>query len=328
VVFDKTGTITTGNLTVVQVKTYGGSTTTLIQTLLGLLDSVNHPVSRAVLEWAKEKASDYEGGLQPTEMLSVDNNIAEGVSGITKGDCIPVRAGNPKWLGVHALDSDFSVLCVTINNEHVATFRLKDRIRNTAKPVIENLQSQGIAVHMLSGDSQGAVNAVAFALGIASPNVAGGQRPADKRKYIQDLQDAHKIVMFVGDGTNDAVALKQADVGVHLQHPAGCDVAKSAADIVLMNPQSLQDLLTMLDISHAAYRRIVLNFVWSAVYNIVAVLMAAGAFVKVRIAPEWAGLGELVSVLPVVSIAFQMRWRAYGRAYRGKEWNGLEELVY
>jgi hypothetical protein len=82
----------------------------------------------------------------------------------------------------------------------------------------------------------------------------------------------------------------------------------------------LHDVLILLDISRAAYRRIMINFGWSALYNLVAVLLAAGAFVKagdkVRIKPQWAGLGELVSVLPVVLIAFQMRWRNYGSPYR------------
>jgi heavy metal translocating P-type ATPase len=325
VVFDKTGTITTGHLTVVQVKTYGGSMNALVQTLLGLLDGVNHPGSAAVYAWAQRKAMENEeGSLHPVEMLRVNNNLADGVEGVTKSN-IAVRAGNPKWLGVNALESDHTLLCVTIAGEHTATFRLKDRIRHTARPVIKRLQDQGIAVHMLSGDNQGAVNAVGFTLGITPSHVEGSQRPSDKQKYIEYLQDNGRTVMFVGDGTNDAVALKQADVGVHLQH--GCDIAKSAADIVLMNPQ-LHDLLTMLDISRAAYRRIVLNFVWSAAYNIVAILMAAGAFVKVRIEPAYAGLGELVSVLPVVLIAFQMRWRRYGREYRKKEWNNLKEVVF
>jgi Cu2+-exporting ATPase len=78
--------------------------------------------------------------------------------------------------------------------------------------------------------------------------------------------------------------------------------------------------LILLDISGAAYRRIILNFSWSALYNLLAILLAAGAFVKagnqIRIRPQWAGLGELVSVLPVVLIAFQMRWRNYGKSYR------------
>ena len=243
VVFDKTGTITVGHPTVVQVKMYSGSMTALVQTLLGLLDGVKHPVSVAVFEWAKNKAiENREGPLKPAEMLSVNNNLADGVEGVTKSN-IAVRAGNPKWLGVHTLESDHTLLCVTIAGEHTATFRLKDRIRHTALPVIKRLQDDGIAVHMLSGDNQGAVNAVAFALGITPSHVEGAQRPSDKQKYIQYLQDNGKTVLFVGDGTNDAVALKQADVGVHLQH--GCDIAKSAADIVLMNPQ-LHDLLTML----------------------------------------------------------------------------------
>ncbi|KAF2689971.1 heavy metal translocatin [Lentithecium fluviatile CBS 122367] len=325
VVFDKTGTLTTGHLTVIQVKTYHGSSTDLVRILLGLMKNVKHPVSVAVYEWAKKKAIEHESGtLQPVEMLTVNNNIADGVEGKTVNG-VTVRAGNPKWLGVHLLEADHTLLCVTIGGIHQATFRLKDRIRNTAKPVVKYLQDQDIAVHMLSGDNQGAVNAVAFTLGIAPSHAQGSQRPADKQRYIQYLQDNGNTVMFVGDGTNDAVALKQADVGVHLQH--GCDVAKSAADIVLMNPQ-LHDLLTMLDISRAAYRRIILNFVWSALYNVVAILMAAGAFVKIRIDPAYAGLGELVSVLPVVLIAFQMKWRRYGREYRKKEWESLDELEY
>jgi heavy metal translocating P-type ATPase len=324
VVFDKTGTLTTGHLTVMQVKIYEGSSTELVQILLGLLNGVKHPVSAAVFEWAKKKAmKDESGALQAAEMLNVNNDIGDGVAGVTQSG-LAVRAGNPKWLGVHALESDYTLLCVTIKGEHRATFRLKDRIRHTAKPVVEYLKDQGTVVHMLSGDNQGAANAVAFALGITPTHVQGSQRPADKQRYLQHLQDEGKTVMFVGDGTNDAVALKQADVGVHLQH--GCDIAKSAADIVLMNLQ-LHDLLTLLDISRATYRRIVLNFVWSALYNVIAVLMAAGAFVKVRINPAYAGLGELVSVLPVVLIAFQMKWREYGREYR-KEWNVLEDLAY
>ena len=69
-----------------------------------------------------------------------------------------------------------------------------------------------------------------------------------------------------------------------------------------------------------------LNFAWSAVYNVGAILLAAGAFVKVRLDPAYAGLGELVSVLPVVLFAFQMRWRRYGRVYRKREWD--DEVVY
>ena len=111
--------------------------------------------------------------------------------------------------------------------------------------------------------------------------------------------------MFCGDGTNDAVALARATIGVHMNE--GTDVAQSAADVVLMRP-SLAGILTMMDASRKSVSRIKFNFIWSFVYNTLAVLLAAGAFVNARIPPEFAGLGELVSVLPVIFAAVLLRW--------------------
>ena len=111
--------------------------------------------------------------------------------------------------------------------------------------------------------------------------------------------------MFVGDGTIDAVALAQATIGVHINE--GTDVAQSAADVVLMRP-SLSGILGIVRVSRKAMRRIAFNFAWSFVYNLFAILLAAGAFVRARIPPEFAGLGELVSVLPVIAAAVLLRW--------------------
>ena len=130
--------------------------------------------------------------------------------------------------------------------------------------------------------------------------------PLDKQEYLKNLMtDEDKIVVFCGDGTNDAVALAQADIGVHMN--SGSDVAQTAADVVLMRPY-LGGILVLLDLSKAAFHRIVFNFAWSFVYNLFAILLAAGAFVNARIPPQYAGLGEIVSVLPVILIALQLRW--------------------
>jgi Cu2+-exporting ATPase len=205
----------------------------------------------------------------------------------------------------------------TYDGDLRASFELMDHPRPGAEMVIQKLLARGIKVHMLSGDTAGAVTSIANRLYIPEGNTKACCKPEGKMNYVRDLQTPGKVVMFVGDGTNDSVALKQAHVGVHLNQ--GSDIAKSAADVVLMTTR-LHDILILLDISFAAYRRILLNFSWSALYNVVAILLAAGALVKlgdqIRIKPQWAGVGELASVLPVVLIAFQMRWRDYGKNYR------------
>jgi Cu2+-exporting ATPase len=113
------------------------------------------------------------------------------------------------------------------------------------------------------------------------------------------------VVVFCGDGTNDAVALAQATIGVHMNE--GTDIAQSAADVVLMRP-ALGGILIMLNASRKSVNRIKFNFAWSFLYNTFAILLAAGAFVNARIPPEFAGLGELVSVLPVIAAAVLLRW--------------------
>jgi Cu2+-exporting ATPase len=128
----------------------------------------------------------------------------------------------------------------------------------------------------------------------AAAGAAGGKK---KRR-----SKAAAVTLFCGDGADDAVALAQATVGVHIN--ATSDMAPRAADAALLRPS----LAGVLDLSRAAVRRIAFNFAWSFTYNLFAILLAAGAFVRARIRPEFAGLDKLVSMLSVILIALQLRW--------------------
>lgn len=165
---------------------------------------------------------------------------------------------------------------------------------------------RNINVHLVSGDQTLAVQSVARAVGIPEENVAAERTPLEKCDYIASImEDGSRYVMFCGDGTNDAVAVAQANVGVQIGGSlGGSNVTQAAANAVLLN--GLEGIFFLLNVSRAGFNRMAFNFVWSAVYNVLAITMASGAWVKFRIPPTYAGLGEFISVLPVIAASLTM----------------------
>ncbi|CAL1715297.1 unnamed protein product [Somion occarium] len=310
VVFDKTGTLTKGQLTVVESTLLNESETDVCSAILSLTSSSKHPVARAVAEKLQS-----EKFISSTEVGNVEVLVGKGIIGSWKGEAI--SGGNARWLGVEQdphvqpfIAKGLTTFCVTYHGQLLAVFALSDALRPETPTVISKLLARGIEVSILSGDHPAAVNHIATELGISSENVRAGCLPVDKQAYIRELTKGGRKVLFCGDGTNDAIALAQADIGVHMHEETGSGAgiaASSAADVVLIRP-SLSGILTLMELSKVVNRRIVLNFAWSAVYNLVAILFAAGAFVGARIAPAYAGLGEVVSVVPVVLVAIQLKW--------------------
>lgn len=317
IVLDKTGTLTEGKLAVVAEQYVEEASMPLF---LGLIGDNKHPVSVAVASHLRAK------GITATSVSGVKSLTGKGVQATVNGQT--VQAGNSRWLGLSTNPQVQSILaqnrtafCFAIDGKLAAVFGLADSLRPDALDVVSRLQKDGVSVHIVSGDDDGPVSSVAGTLGIPACNTRARSSPADKQQYIQDLlaggtnrhgkaKKRQSIVVFCGDGTNDAVALAQATIGVHMNHSSGSDVAQSAADVVLVRP-ALGGLLSMIRTSKVSVRRILFNFGWSFVYNIFAVLLAAGAFMQagdVRIPPEFAGLGELVSVLPVIAAAVLLRW--------------------
>jgi heavy metal translocating P-type ATPase len=314
VVFDKTGTLTQGKLAVAR-EAYLNTSQNTKTLLLGLIGSSKHPVSVAV---ANHLEAD---GIVATTLSDPKSVVGRGVEGTFAGRAL--RAGNSRWLNQSEhpvvatfLSQGYTVFCFTMSDSIAAVFGLEDSLRADALSTVTKLQQADISVHILSGDDDGVVRAIASQLNVRNSNVRSRCAPADKQAYVKNLlavpshQDLRKkckepVVIFCGDGTNDAIALAQATIGVHLNE--GTDVAKSAADVVLMRP-SLSGILVAMAVSRKSMHRVAFNFAWSFVYNLFAILIAAGAFVHARIPPQYAGLGELVSVLPVVAAGVQLKW--------------------
>jgi len=305
VVFDKTSTLTQGKPSVAREVYKTDDPESAKSLLLGLVSGIKHPISAAIAAHLNAQ------GVSASAVSDQKALTGKGVEGTASG--FTIRAGNSHWLNVSSSPSVQSVLaqgytafCFTINDSLKAVFALEDALRPDTAATIQALHKRGISVHVVSGDDDGVVRSVATSLNIPCSNTRSHCDPVGKRAYVQNLlsqtspsnKPKKPIVMFCGDGTNDAVALAQATIGVHMNE--GTDVAKSAADVVLTRP-SLTGVLIAITISKKASNRIKFNFAWSFVYNLFAILLGAGVFVKTRIPPEFAGLGELVSVLPVIA---------------------------
>ncbi|KAF2252808.1 copper-translocating P-type ATPase [Trematosphaeria pertusa] len=313
-VFDKTGTLTRGELSVSQEEYFADDAEVAKSLLLGLVGGIKHPVSTAIATHLKTS------GVSASSVADPQALAGKGVEGRCSGQTL--RAGNSRWLGLSShptvqsvLSQGLTAFCFTTDGTLNAVYGLEDSLRPDSLATVSKLHEAGVSVHILSGDDDGAVRAVASQLQIPDTKVRSRCTPADKQAYIRTLLESSTtsnaknrkpVVVFCGDGTNDAVALAQATIGIHMS--TGTDVAKSAADVILMRP-SLSGILTMIAVSKLAIHRIAFNFAWSFVYNLFAILLGAGAFVHARIPPEFAGLGELVSVLPVIAAAVALRWR-------------------
>lgn len=160
----------------------------------------------------------------------------------------------------------------------LAVFAVADAIRNESYEAVNSLKQKGLEVAMLTGDSEAVADKIAKELGIE--RVFAEVLPENKAEKIKELQKQGKFVAMVGDGVNDAPALVTADIGIAIG--AGTDVAVEAGDIVLVRNDP-RDVLRIVKLSQATYRKMLQNLWWAAGYNIVAIPLAAGALI-------WAGI--------------------------------------
>jgi Cu2+-exporting ATPase len=182
---------------------------------------------------------------------------------------------------------------------------VSDEIKKTAKTAIEGLKRLGIESAMITGDHKIIAESVAKEVGI--DRVFAEVLPSDKSNYIKKLQDEGKFVAMVGDGINDAPALAQADIGIAIG--AGTDVAIETADIVLMKSDPF-DILKAIKLSKATIRKMKENLFWAAIYNILAIPVAAGVFYNsfgLSLRPEISALLMSISSIIVTTNAVLLK---------------------
>jgi Cu2+-exporting ATPase len=164
-------------------------------------------------------------------------------------------------------------MVVALDDRAAGIVAVADQIRPSARQTIAQLQALGIQVAMLTGDNRRTGEAVGAALGIPADRIFAEALPGDKARYVKQLQAEGLFTAMVGDGVNDAPALAQADLGIAIG--AGTGVAIETAEVVLMRSDPL-DVLAAIRLSKATVRKMKQNLFWAAIYNVIAIPIAAG----------------------------------------------------
>jgi Cu2+-exporting ATPase len=278
VIFDKTGTLTRGEPVLTDVAAAGELTEAEILGLAAAVDADSeHPLGRAIVAAAANR------DIAPPHAEGFESLPGRGTRATVHGS--EVAVGGPRLLeqlGVEPAPElaqlaqawaaeGRTILHVIADGKVVGALALEDEIRPESREAVERLHAMGLKVAMITGDSQDVADSVARRLGI--DEVAAQVLPADKAGAVRRFQQGDRRVAMVGDGVNDAPALATADVGIAIG--AGTDVAVESAGIVLVRSDP-RDVVGAIELSRAAYRKMVQNLFWATAYNLIAIPLAAG----------------------------------------------------
>ncbi|WP_422665044.1 heavy metal translocating P-type ATPase [Agrococcus beijingensis] len=279
VLFDKTGTLTKGEPTVTDVAVVDGHDPDRVLGLAAAAEADSeHPLAKAIVRAAAAKDLAVPGS------NNFSSSPAVGVTATVDG--ATVRVGGPHLLTeerAEELDiadqwrSDGAIILHVIQDSQViGALKLADEIRAESRDAIEALHALDVQVVMITGDAEAVARSVAEELGI--DRYFAGVRPEDKAAKVQQLQHEGRKVAMVGDGVNDAPALAQADVGLAIG--AGTDVAIASAGVILASDDP-RSVLSVIELSRAAYRKMKQNLWWAAGYNLISVPLAAGVLAPI-----------------------------------------------
>jgi Cu+-exporting ATPase len=308
IVLDKTGTITTGRMRLVDVVPATGTAVVDLLRLAGALeDASEHPIAAAIAAGARDRV----GALPPVESFSSTRGL--GVQGVVDGHS--AAAGRVSWLREDwsqplgpdleaewraAESAGRTVNAVGWDGQVRGLLIVADTVKPTSAQAISELRGLGLRPVLLTGDNTGAARAIGAEVGIDPADVIAQVLPADKVAKIIELQGQGRVVAMVGDGVNDAPALAQADLGIAMG--TGTDVAIEASDLTLVRGD-LRAAVDAIRLSRRTLRTIKGNLFWAFAYNVAALPLAMAGLLN----PLIAGAAMAFSSVFVVSNSLRLR---------------------
>ena len=308
VALDKTGTITKGQPSVTDIIPVDGiSETELVQSALNIEAKSEHPLAKAILDYATEK------GLSAEAVSEFEAIAGCGVKAKCKD--AELRGGNKefiKGLENSSYDTDDfahqgkTPLYFSKDNKLLGIICVADTIKEDSADAIKELKKMNFEVVMLTGDNELTAQEIGRLSGV--DRVIAGILPEQKAKVVKDLQAKGKPVIMIGDGINDAPALTVADSGIAIGK--GTDIAIDAADVVLVNG-SLRDAVAAIKLSQKTLINIKENLFWAFIYNLIGIPLAAGCYIKAfgwTLNPMFGAAAMSLSSFCVVSNALRLNF--------------------
>ena len=292
-ILDKTGTLTTGEFKVLDVKLLNDKYTKeeIIALLAGIEGGSSHPIAQSIISFADQE------GISPVSFDSIDVISGAGVEGKAGGHRYQLIS--QKAYGRN-LDMDIpkgATLSILVENDDaIGAVALGDELKPTSKELIKALKNNNIQPIMATGDNEKAALGVSEDLGI---EYRSNQSPQDKYALVKALKDEGKKVIMVGDGVNDAPSLALADVGIAVG--AGTQVALDSADVILTQSDP-GDIESFIELAHKTTRKMKQNLFWGAGYNFIAIPLAAGILAPIGITLSPA-VGAILMSLSTVIVA-------------------------
>ena len=278
VLLDKTGTITKGVPSVVDIEVDGIDKEDFVKIAASLEKKSEHPLAKAIVKYAEEN------NIEILEAKNFTTLTGMGIFGEIDGNIY--ITGNLKLMNEEEINTEkfinradeyankgYTPIYFADEEKIIGVIALQDTIKETSKDAIKKLKKLGKTVAMVTGDNEKTANAIGKSLEL--DKIYAEVMPEDKEKIVRKYQDEGKKVAFVGDGINDAPALARSEIGVAIG--AGTDIAIESADVVLIKSE-LFDLVNAIKLSDATIRNIKQNLFWAFFYNIIGIPIAAGVF--------------------------------------------------